>query len=48
MNEMGIGAQILLWLVILHFIVGFGYVMYKLSPRKSDKKDADTKNEEID
>ena len=24
--------------VILHFILGFGYLIYKLSPRKSDKK----------
>lgn len=25
--------------VILHIIVGFGYLMYKLSPKKKDKKD---------
>ena len=25
--------------VILHFVVGFGYLIYKLSPRKSDKKE---------
>jgi len=24
--------------VILHFVLGFGYLIYKLSPRKSDKK----------
>ncbi len=24
--------------VILHFVVGFGYLIYKLSPKKSDKK----------
>jgi hypothetical protein len=24
-------------LVILHFVVGFGYLIYKLSPRKGDK-----------
>ena len=24
--------------VILHFVVGFGYLIYKLAPRKSDKK----------
>ncbi len=23
--------------VILHFVIGFGYLIYKLSPRKSDK-----------
>lgn len=25
--------------VILHIIVGFGYLMYKLSPKKKNKKD---------
>jgi len=24
--------------VILHVIVGFGYLLYKLSPKKKDKK----------
>jgi len=28
-------------IVILHFLVGFGYLIYKLSPRKSDKKNND-------
>jgi len=28
--------------VILHFVIGFGYLIYKLSPRKSDKKKNDT------
>jgi len=33
--------------VILHFVVGFGYLIYKLSPRKSDKKkDISSKEEE--
>jgi len=27
--------------VILHIVVGFGYLIYKLSPRKSDKKKED-------
>ena len=27
--------------VILHFVLGFGYLIYKLSPRKSDKKEED-------
>ena len=31
---MGVGTIILLVVVVLHFIVGFGYLVYKLSPRK--------------
>ncbi len=31
--------------VILHFVVGFGYLIYKLSPRKSDKKKEETSDE---
>jgi hypothetical protein len=36
--------------VILHFVVGFGYLIYKLSPRKSDKKKEETskKNKELE
>ncbi len=33
---MNIGTKILLLLIVLHFIVGFGYLMFKLSPRKGD------------
>lgn len=29
-------------IVIGHFIVGFGYLIYKLSPRKEDKKSSKT------
>ncbi len=25
-------------IVIAHFVVGFGYLIYKLSPKKEDKK----------
>ena len=31
--------------VILHFVVGFGYLIYKLSPRKSDKKKEENSDE---
>jgi hypothetical protein len=31
--------------VILHFVVGFGYLIYKLSPRKSDKKKEDVSDD---
>jgi len=30
-------VQVLLIVILLHFIVGFGYLIYKLSPRKKDK-----------
>ena len=32
--------------VILHFVVGFGYLIYKLSPRKSDKKKEEISDKE--
>lgn len=32
--------------VILHFVVGFGYLIYKLSPRNSDKKKKETSEPE--
>lgn len=35
-------------IVLLHVIVGFGYLVYKLSPRKKDddsKKDSKIKND---
>ncbi|MEN8250245.1 MAG: hypothetical protein ABFS32_15030 [Bacteroidota bacterium] len=34
---MGLGAKIIFAIIIIHFVVGFGYLMYKLSPRKKDK-----------
>jgi len=34
--------------VILHFVVGFGYLIYKLSPRKSDKELREKRNEDED
>ena len=33
-------------IVILHFVIGFGYIIYKLSPRKSDKKKKETSESE--
>ncbi len=32
-------SYIVIAVIILHFIVGFGYLIYKLSPKKDDKKD---------
>ena len=30
-------TYIIAGVLILHFIVGFGYLIYKLSPKKNDK-----------
>ncbi len=30
-------TYIIIAIVLLHFIVGFGYLVYKLSPKKEDK-----------
>jgi len=35
---MNIWVKIGLILIVLHLILGFGWLIYKLSPRKSDKK----------
>ena len=43
MTETDTFTKILLILIILHFVVGFGYLIYKLSPQK--KKDS-TENEQ--
>jgi len=32
--------------VILHFVLGFGYLIYKLSPKKSDKKKKEVTDKE--
>ena len=29
---------VIMAIIILHFVIGFGYLIYKLSPKKSDKK----------
>lgn len=29
-------VTVILIILILHFVVGFGYLVYKLSPRKKD------------
>jgi lipopolysaccharide biosynthesis regulator YciM len=35
---MNIWVKIGLILIVLHLVLGFGWLMYKLSPRKKDKK----------
>ena len=32
-------TYVVIAIVILHFLIGFGYLIYKLSPKKSDKKE---------
>lgn len=34
-------TQIILALIVLHLLVGFGWLIYKLSPRKEDKPEDD-------
>lgn len=31
-------VYLIMGIVIAHFVVGFGYLIYKLSPKKKDKK----------
>jgi hypothetical protein len=35
-------TKIILGLILLHLLIGFGWLIYKLSPRKENKED-DTK-----
>ena len=39
--ELSLGTKIILFLIILHFIVGFGYLMVKLSGKPKDSQDLD-------
>jgi hypothetical protein len=39
--ETGFWEKIIMAIIVLHFIVGFGYLIYKLSPRKGDHKGED-------
>ncbi len=43
MRESNFWYYTIMIIVIGHFIVGFGYLIYKLSPKKEDK---DKKNEQ--
>ncbi|MCB0495534.1 MAG: hypothetical protein KDC79_05330 [Cyclobacteriaceae bacterium] len=42
---MDVWVIILFVVVVLHFIAGFGYLMYKLSPKK---KDDSANNDKLD
>ena len=43
---MNIWAKIGLVVIVLHFIVGFGWLAYKLSPKKNANKDTTESIEE--
>jgi hypothetical protein len=37
MGENSFWTNLVLFIIVLHFIVGIGYLIYMLSPRKEDK-----------
>jgi hypothetical protein len=37
MEPISLGTKIILIIIILHLVVGFGFLVYKLSPRKEDE-----------
>ncbi len=37
---------IVIIIIILHLVIGFGWLMYKLSPRKEDKNPTDKTTED--
>lgn len=32
-------SKIIMGIIMLHFVAGFGYLIYKLSPQKGDKNE---------
>lgn len=36
---MSLTTKIILGLIVLHLLVGFGWLIYKLSPRKEDENE---------
>jgi hypothetical protein len=38
---MTVWTKLILILIILHLLLGFGWLVYKLSPRKKDKNEAE-------
>lgn len=45
MEETSIVVKIVIAIIVLHLVVGFGFLMYKLSPRKGDQKERTDENE---
>lgn len=39
-------TSIIIGLIALHFVVGFGYLIYKLSPQKGDAEKLENQNQE--
>lgn len=37
MYKMGLVTKIILVIIVLHLIIGFGWLFWKLSPREGDK-----------
>ncbi len=44
--EYSLGTKIILILILLHFVVGFGYLMVKLSGKPKDSQDLDKEEKE--
>ena len=38
---MSIATKIILGLIVLHLVIGFGWLVYKLSPRDNDRPEGD-------
>ena len=38
MQDSDFWTKIIILIVILHFVAGFGYLIYKMSPTKEDKQ----------
>jgi len=41
MDRIGFGTNLGLIIILLHLVVGFGFMIYMLSPRKKDKQKED-------
>lgn len=41
MEQIGFGTYLGLIVILLHLVVGFGFMIYMLSPRKKDKRNED-------
>lgn len=42
--ELGIWETVIMSIIVLHFVAGFGYLMYKLAPRKKEKGEVGNEN----
>jgi len=44
---MSIWVKIGLAVIVLHLVIGFGWLAYKLSPKKEDKKTKDNQEKNV-